>query len=139
MVDLNRGVTMRDTEEGVRVCMYKDDPGVFFDVNGDAIDPDVAEAAGFPVRRLLGERRKKLELEKRRREIEKELAEEEARLSDDIEAHGNVSRTFRISEERPGWFNVIDVQTGERQRPQSMSRSEAEELLVSLEGGADGG
>ena len=57
-IDLNRGVTMKtDLESGIKVCMYKDDPGNFFDLNGGVLPPSFAKKAHFDIKAL--EKKKK--------------------------------------------------------------------------------
>ncbi len=51
-VDLNRGVTIRITAGGMRVHMYKDEPGVYRTVTGALLSEKVAFEAGFPVQEL---------------------------------------------------------------------------------------
>lgn len=49
MIDLNRGVTKRIHPDGFAVCMYKDDPGVYYDSTGTPLSMEVAKEARFPV------------------------------------------------------------------------------------------
>ena len=57
-IDLNRGVTMKtDIESSIRVCMYKDDPGNFFDMNGGVLPPSFAKKANFDIKVLEKEKR----------------------------------------------------------------------------------
>ncbi len=52
-IDLNRGVTMKmEPDSGIRVCMYKDEPGVFLDLNGGILPPSFAKKAGFDIKEL---------------------------------------------------------------------------------------
>lgn len=52
-VDLNRGVTMKkEPESGIRVCMYKDQPGVFLDMKGGILPESFAKKAGFDIKEL---------------------------------------------------------------------------------------
>lgn len=75
MIDLDRGVSMRTHPKRFRVCMYKTEPGVFYDANGVEIDPSLAQEAGFDVAKLQKERKKIQAMEKARKKVEQEFAE----------------------------------------------------------------
>lgn len=51
-IDLDRGVTIRIETSGVRVYMYKDTPGIYYNHGGHVISEKIAAAAGFPVDEL---------------------------------------------------------------------------------------
>ncbi len=52
-IDLNRGVTKRkDPSSGIMVCMYKDQPGIFYDLRGGLLSPNFAKEAGFDIKEL---------------------------------------------------------------------------------------
>lgn len=55
-IDLDRGVSIRITSQGMRVNMYKDEPGVYRTVTGALLSEKVAFEAGFPVQKLAEER-----------------------------------------------------------------------------------
>lgn len=62
MIDLDRGVTMRNHPKGFKVCMYKDEPGIYYDIAERSLDAQIAKSAGFPTDKHGKEsmRRKKL-------------------------------------------------------------------------------
>lgn len=81
MIDLNRGVSKRTvkTKNGdLQVCMYKDQPGVYLDEQGNEYPPEsalrFAKKAGFDVE----------EMEKLRVRNEK-MAEAQARIDDELD------------------------------------------------------
>lgn len=63
---LDRGVTIRkavkfdkkntqhfdDTYGGLEVIMYKDQPGIYYDIHGNVVHENIAKMAGFPVDKL---------------------------------------------------------------------------------------
>lgn len=52
-IDLNRGVTMRmEPDSGIRVCMYKDEPGNFYDLKGRILPESFAKKSGFDIKEL---------------------------------------------------------------------------------------
>lgn len=79
-IDLNRGVIAKTGLDGLRVYMYKDEPGIFRDVHGDEVALDAARTAGFDVKALSDERTKRERLDEARERIEREVAAERERL-----------------------------------------------------------
>lgn len=78
-IDLNRGVTIKtDPATGARICMYKDEPGVFLNAHGDVVADTLAARCGFPVKDLLRERHKRDALARSAQEIEAEYEEKMA-------------------------------------------------------------
>ena len=52
-IDLNRGVTMKkEKESGIMVCMYKDSPGIFYDLSGGVLPQSFAKKANFDITAL---------------------------------------------------------------------------------------
>lgn len=49
------GVVQRNRATDLKVCMYIDDPGVFFTMSGHEVDDETARGAGFDVEKLKGE------------------------------------------------------------------------------------
>lgn len=87
VVDLDRGVSKR-LHDGIQVCMYKDDPGVYFNILGHSIKEEFAEAAGFPVAELALEKEKMIRMKKAQLDIEQEYSTipgEVIHQSDDFE------------------------------------------------------
>lgn len=75
MIDLDRGVTIRTHPNGMRVHMYKDDPGLYLDVYGEPVQDSLAAEAGFDVKSDSKERKRKERMEEARRRIDEELKE----------------------------------------------------------------
>ena len=73
-IDLDRGVSKRTHPNGMQVCMYKDDPGVFYDVLENELEEDFAAECGFDVETLRKEREKLRKMKEARLKIEKEYA-----------------------------------------------------------------
>lgn len=73
MIDLDRGVTKRIHPHGFGVCMYKDDPGVYYDTSGNKVADEVAKEAGFPVDGYAKERQRREKLAKAMAEINAEF------------------------------------------------------------------
>ena len=73
MIDLNRGVTMRTHPQGFYICMYKDAPGVYLDINGRDVGEKMAKTAGFPVKEFATERLRQLKLKNAMAEINAEF------------------------------------------------------------------
>lgn len=74
-INLDRGVTKRNTGGGIAVYMYKDEPGVFRSAFGNVISDDLAREAGFPVDALAQERRKRSQMAQAVKEIEAQYNE----------------------------------------------------------------
>lgn len=75
MIDLDRGVSIRTHRKGFRVCMYKSEPGIFYDANGVEVDVSLAKEAGFDVERLTRERLKMKAIEQAKKKVEAEFME----------------------------------------------------------------
>ena len=52
-VDYNRGAVIRMHPDGFDVNMYKDAPGIFYDVNGKQLSATIAVECGFDVKHLM--------------------------------------------------------------------------------------
>ncbi len=78
-IDLNRGVTIKtDPSTGARICMYKDQPGVFLNAHGAVVAETLAARCGFPVKDLMRQRRKSEALATAAVQIEAEFEEQMA-------------------------------------------------------------
>lgn len=91
-IDADRGITRRKHPTGIYVIAYNDVPGVYYDDRGVPISQKLAREAGFNVERDLRLQQKNNLLEQRRKELEAQFAEDEAKLvqsvnddSDDLE------------------------------------------------------
>lgn len=73
MIDLDRGVVMRNHRQGFKVCMYVDQPGYYYTINGQEVSEDVAKGAGFDVAKLAVERQRRAKLAEAQRQIDAEF------------------------------------------------------------------
>lgn len=146
-IDLDRGVSIRQVvrfDEGNRhkfepdekyggltVHMYKDTPGVYFDVHGNPLPDAIAKRAGFPVERLAKSRAKREAMNK----FEQRLAEELALEADEeiILAQDGNWKVVALPMERA---KVVDVETGEPVTAVPMTRADALLFLQELTGTA---
>lgn len=58
-LDLDKGVFLRFTHDGIGVAMYAEQPGVFYNEHGHEVSSEIAKSAGFDTPVLLKERRKR--------------------------------------------------------------------------------
>ena len=136
-VDFDRGVNIRLHKSGIRVCMYLDDPGAFYDANGDPLADSYAAQAGFDVEGLTRERKKREALAKAQAEIERDFAKRDADYERVAEAAVMGSLTVRhISRGKYAVFS----EAGEQVTQGSFTKEQAEKLLATVSGGdSDGG
>lgn len=149
-INLDRGVTMRQIVAfndpknprkyepdinygGMAVYMYKDTPGVYFDVHGKEIPEVIAAKAGFPVGKLAKARRRKeavaaLEAEFRR-ELEVEDIEEETIVAE--------AGAYKVVALPMGRARVVDRETGDSVTPVPLPLEAAKVLLGELTKGAE--
>jgi hypothetical protein len=97
-IDLDRGVTLRITGDGVEVYMYKDTPGVYLNAYGTQVSEQLALRAGFDVERLAKARKRREMMKKAALMIDEELDQ------DDV-------RTKKVIVERNG-FTVTSIGLG---------------------------
>lgn len=101
-IDLNRGVTIKtDPATGARICMYKDQPGIFLNAHGTVVAETLAARCGFPVKDLLRARRKREALAQSAKEIEEEFEEKMA-----------VKTKTKVIEESEDGYKVIQQPFG---------------------------
>jgi hypothetical protein len=125
MIDLNRGVTMRTHPQGFYVCMYKDSPGVYLDVNGREVGEQMAKDSGFPVKDFARERLRRLKLETAMAEINAEFGKlPEGEVV--FEKHG-----FRVVHGEAGAFFIEDPD-GNRMSEKGSSKPDAIALAEQL-------
>ena len=74
-ISYNRGVTIRMHPDGFDVNMYKDAPGIFYDVNGNALSTAIALEAGFDIKHLQTLKEKRDRIAAARDAIEREYGE----------------------------------------------------------------
>lgn len=106
-IDLNRGVTIRISPENVRVHMYKDEPGVFYDIFGKEVPLKVAEAAGFDVTAALRQKEKNRLIKEAREKIERDFREQERVITDRIENAISDDAPYKPRDLGYGWYKVI--------------------------------
>lgn len=84
-IDYNRGVTAREEPaSGVRVYMYKDAPGLYYDAHGHEVSEKLARRAGFNVPDLRRERLKRDAIKKSMDEIEASYEQEKREKKEKI-------------------------------------------------------
>ena len=77
-IDLNRGVSKRiEPKSKITVCMYKDDPGIYYDIAGRVISKAIAKKAGFDVAKEDRRRKKMNRLKEAQENINSEFDETE--------------------------------------------------------------
>ncbi|MGI9297767.1 MAG: hypothetical protein ACR2QC_07705 [Gammaproteobacteria bacterium] len=158
-LDLDRGVTKRQHPNGMQICMYKDDPGVFMDVNGGRIASELADGAGFPVAALKVERIKMQRFAEARAKIEREFDEKTAGLEAEIEREfepvrpaggeaitsvasqpqepvseapeGDPAPQFKLQYAGSSWYNIVNLE-GEIINDKKMRRDQAAETMARL-------
>ena len=107
------------------VCMYKDTPGVYIDLNERLLPEKLAKQAGYDVE-MLGKKRRRLEALKRVTEkINKDFDHEEANIVREVDGLG----IQKFGEGRGARFNVIDMATGEALNSMPLKRAEADKIL----------
>ena len=74
-IDYNRGVIIKIHPEGFDVNMYKDTPGVFYDVRGNQLSSTIALEAGFDTKHLQSLKEKQAGIVAARDAIEREYGE----------------------------------------------------------------
>lgn len=72
-VDLDRGVVMRNHRQGFKVCMYADQPGVYYTISGKEVPEAVAAEAGFNVSKLSMERSRREKLSQLQQQVDEEF------------------------------------------------------------------
>lgn len=107
-IDLNRGVQIRTNRAtGIRVCMYKDEPGVFRSSTGGLVGDDLAFGAGFDVAGLTKERDRRARIKTITGEINEEFAVIERNM---IREAGGVGLQ-KVGSGKSATYNVIDLET----------------------------
>lgn len=136
-VDLDRGVSMRIVPlsstapiAGMAVCMYKDDPGVYYAKNGIPVSTEWAALAGFDVEDDLKERSRRARRAAALAEIDKEFhVVPEGEIVEDGD-------DFQIVHMGRGWFDVLDTD-GKRMNEGRLRRDAAAEYVDVLRKGKE--
>lgn len=125
-IDLDRGVTIRHTRDGIRVCMYKDEPGVYYTASGARIGENAARDAGFPVEDM---RRVKL----MRQQQADAVAEIERRFNDTPAEDVAVVDDWVLRHEGLGRHHIYDP-NGTKVTREFMSLEEATIIMERITG-----
>ena len=130
-IEFGRGAIMRIHPSGMKVAMYVDEPGVYYDETNELVGEEVAKRAGFDVVLHKKERIKLERMEQFRRQLDDEFAEAEEMLEKlaETNAEGAV-----IREVMPGQWNLYDSD-GTKVTRRHMTEEEAHLLLKSLREG----
>lgn len=99
-IDVNRGVTVKIHPSGVRVYMYKDEPGFYLSGQGTPVGEELAKEAGFDVAQL-----------GKKRAIKEKLAEAQSRIIQEMEL---AQEGRKVVVERQG-FQLVDIGYGRHQ------------------------
>lgn len=132
-IDLNRGISKRTHANGVQVCMYKDSPGLYYDVNANELTDEFAAEAGFDIKHQAAEKDKLDKLSAARLKIEKEFSAVEG------EVVATVGRYEVICfNERQNKFNVCEKGSKKPKNRDYLTKEQALSFAKSLKGGNDG-
>lgn len=131
MIDLDRGVMCKPHPKGFHVYMYLDDPGVFMTAHGSPLPARIAREAGYDVEVLEKQRKIAQELAKRRKDLEKELALDEA-----AETVIREAKNYKLVSAGSGMARIV-TKTGEAVTPVALPKAEAEALFQELIGGKE--
>lgn len=132
-LDVNRGVVIRFHPMGIKVAMYRDEPGVFIDVNGNELSRDVARAAGYDVDRLLRERAKAERLAEFHAELEDEFQKREREIDEGIKREFDDGAALEMRKLGVG-YAIFNSRTGKKLTSVSMSYKDASSLIESMGG-----
>ena len=73
---------------GLKVSMYFDDPGTYYDDRGNKIDESFAKGAGFDLEKNRRDKLKLLKLEQYKRQLDQEYASAEELLAEELARNG---------------------------------------------------
>lgn len=131
MIDRNRGCTIRFHRAGMRVVMYHDSPGEYFDEKGKPLTDEIAKSAGYDVASLKKEREKQDKMKAFRAKLDAEYAAKE-----DAIAREMGESLYKVKHVGGGQYAILSAD-GERITQHALSRDEAEKLLTELENGKE--
>lgn len=128
-IDVNRGVVSRlHQNTGVRVYMYFDKPGYYYNEHENAVSEEFAEQAGFPVKLHAKDRFRAEKMEAFNAEISKRLADaEEAEDKEVLREKGE----YRVLAMAYGTAIVVD-KDGVKLTPMPIAKEQAFGLLDAL-------
>ena len=99
---------------GAKVFMYYDEPGVYRDINDNMLPEVFAKMAGFPVEKLRGLAKLKLDRDTLAAAAEKAMASEEYEVVEE-------RATYRLVSVGNGYFHIEKNDDGGRLMPAPMS------------------
>jgi len=125
-IDLDRGVLIRKVRNAnMKIFMYLDTPGEYFNVHGKEVPIQLASAAGFETEKYAKEKYKRDKMAEFRYKMEQEL---------DIEAEGAPAKVlaeragYKVVETALGYANVFDPD-GLKLNERPITEAEAKLLL----------
>lgn len=128
-IDVDRGVVSRlHRETGVRVYMYYDQPGYYYDEHTHAVAETFAEAAGFPVAEHAKERYKREKMADFSAEITRRMSEAEDASNKEVLAEKG---EYKILAMAYGTAIVVDG-SGQKITPMPVPLEQAKGLLDAL-------
>lgn len=131
-IDLNRGVLIRKMRDAnMKIFMYFDTPGIYYNVHGKEIPEAVARAAGFETERYAKQRLKREKMKEFERTIEAQLAME---AEDDAPPAILAERgEFKVIDAKLGNVWVIDA-SGDKMNERPITQEAGMLLLTVLAG-----
>lgn len=130
-LDLDRGVTMKQSwlnPEVGTIGMYKDDPGKYFDANGNEVSEAIARLAGFDTEALARIRF----LNQKRSEFEQEMMAEYRKAAGKAQTVLASNGSFSVVQGSNGRADVVDI-SGQKINPNALTEAEAMRLLSMLQ------
>lgn len=132
-IDHDRGAIIRFHSSGMRVVMYYDDPGRYWDERGAPLSNELAAQAGFAVEKLSKDREYNMRMAEAKRQIDAEFEAYGDRIARAVSAgSGNLS-VQHLGNEKYAVFNGA-----ERITPVDLTIEAAKDLLQGM-GGDDAG
>lgn len=123
-IDLDQGVTKRNSPEGITVVMYKNKPGVFYDNRGTLVSDAIAAKAGFNVEQLRREQKRRNLLKDYSDKLAAQYAAEEQRLAMEASEGLDTVEIRAIGND----YALFDRATGERLTSVPLTIEAAKEL-----------
>lgn len=129
MIDRNRGCMIKHHRSGMRIVMYYDEPGVYYDERGGEVTAELAKTVGFDVDRHLVDSRK----QSIRRRLEEMLEQVEDRGAELVEQIASGGGDIQVRKTPNGGYHVYDSE-GERLSKVDMPEEEAKVLFEAATG-----
>lgn len=129
-IDLDRGVLIRKVRDAnMKIFMYFDTPGVYYNVHGKEVPEAVAVSAGFDVAKYSKQRFKREKMKQFEKEIELQLS-----LEDEGDAPPAVlaeAGGFKVLDAKLGNVWVVDAE-GEKMNDRPITEAAGMKLLEVL-------